>query len=369
MEVIMIINKYRIRIIGLCSLLLSFFSYHGFCQSYSIIDIDKTEILKLPEGQKEVPIPDGMLSFNDIIKVKSNNKTFYEVGYIPVYQHPTIAKGSIYINLNNKRSVYDLESVNEITNENNLHHSEYIVNKYSKKEYTVNDIYKSMFGEHPSKIVNYLVSVDAATGDTLWKKQKDYASVHPAKQVSIVGNLIIDNKTGKELFKLNSSNPISISEVKEDDEHLYLKTNGNELIAIDLQKSEAIWRVKGNFNKFFVDETRIYTSNQCAIDKKTGNLIWNNSSDIWIVAIVGNYLIGYLYLGEDNPEIFVYNKNTGKLAGYLWADNEFCASCFDYTSCDPEFIFAEQGEANKTAALIKCKDGVYLYIFEVSNQY
>ncbi len=361
----MIINKNITRIIGLCSLLLLFFSYHGFCQSYSIIDIDKTEILKLPEGQKEVPIPDGMLSFNDIIKVKSNNKTSYEVDYIPVYQSPTIAKGSIYINLNNKRSVYDLESVNEITDENNLHHSGYIVNKYSKKEYTVNDIYKSMFGEHPSKIVNYLVSVDAATGDTLWKKQKDYASVHSAKQVSVVGDLIIDNKTGKELFKLSSSNSISISEVKEDEEYLYLKTNGNELIAIDLQKSEAIWRIKGDFNKFFIDETRIYTSNQCAIDKKTGKLIWSNSSDIWIVGLVGDYLIGYLYGGEDVSEIYAYNKYTGKLAGYLWSDNEFCTSCLGYEFCNPEFIFAEQGEGNKTAALIKCNDGVYLYTFEV----
>jgi len=357
-------NKYKTRIIGLCSLLLLFFSYHGFCQSHSIIDIDKTEILKLPEGQKEAPIPDGMLSFNDIIKVKGNSKTSYAVEYIPVYQSPTISKGSIYINLNNKRSVYDLESVNKITNENNLYHFEYIVNKYSKKEYTVNDIYKSMFGEHPSKIVNYLVSVDAATGDTLWKKQKDYISVHLAKHVSIVGNLIIDNKTGKELFKLSSSNPISISEVKEDEEHLYLKTNGNELIAIDLQKGEAIWRVKGDFNKFFIDESRIYTSSQCAIDKNTGKIIWNNSSDVWFVGIVGDYLIGYQY-GEDDPEVFVYNKNTGKLAGYLWSDNEFCTSCLGYEFCNPEFIFAEQGEGNKTTALVKCSDGVYLYTFEV----
>ena len=90
----------------------------------------------------------------------------------------------------------------------------------------------------------------------------------------------------------------------------------------------------------------------------------SHSSDIWIVGIVGNYLIGYLY-GEDDPEIYVYGKNTGKLQGYLWDDDVFCTSCFDYTSCSPEFVFAEQGEGNKTAALIKCIDGVYLYTFEI----
>jgi outer membrane protein assembly factor BamB len=221
-----------------------------------------------------------------------------------------------------------------------------------------------MFGEYPSKIVNYLASVDAATGDTLWEKQIDYASVYPAKQVSLVGNFIIDNKSGKELFKLSSSTPISISGVREDGGCLYLKTNGNELIAIDLQKGEVIWKVKGDFNKFFIDETRIYTSNQSSIEKKTGKLIWANNSDVWLVGIIGDYLIGYLH-GEDDPEIFVYNKNTGKLAGYLWSDNNFCTSCLGNEFCNPEFIFAEQGEGNKTAALIKCSDGVYLYTFEV----
>ena len=144
---------------------------------------------------------------------------------------------------------------------------------------------------------------------------------------------------------------------------LYLRKS-DEIIAINLLNGEVIWKVKGNFNNFFIDETRIYTSNQCAIDKNTGKIIWNNSSDVWFVGIIGNYLIGYLY-GEDDPEIYLYNKNTGKLAGHLWSDNEFCTSCFGYESCFPEFIFAEQGEGNKTAALIKCTDGVYLYTLEV----
>jgi len=354
----MIINKYKTRIIGLCSLLLLFFSYHGFCQSYSIIDIDKTEILKLPEGQKETPIPDGVLSFNDIIKVKGNSKTSYAVDYIPVHQPPKISKGSVFINLNNKEKIYDFESVNEITNPI-LYQYQYKVFEFEQKKQT-----QSLLGAS-YEVIKYIVLINLATGDTLWKKQDDYASVYPTKQVSIVGNTIIDNKTGNELFKLSSLNPVSISEVKEDEEHLYLKTNGNELIALDLQKGEAIWRVKGDFNKFFIDETRIYTSNQCAIDKNTGKPIWNNSSEVMIVGLVGDYLIGYLYGGEDASELYMYNKDTGEIAAIYWSDVDFCADCFGYDKCYPDFVFAEEGEDNKTAALIKCTDGVYLYTFEV----
>jgi len=359
----MILNQFKIKIIGSFILLFILFNSNIFCQEFSIVDIDNVKAINLPEKQKKDPIPNGMLRFNDIIKIKGKEKTFYEVDYIPNYQSPKISKGSVFINLDNKKSVYDLESVNEIINENNLYYSEYIVNEYSQKEYTKNDIYKSMFGEYPSKIVNYLISVGTATGDTLWKKQIDYASIHSSNQVSVVGNFIIDNKSGEELFKLSSSNPLNIMEIKEDNGYLYLRKSG-EIIAINLQKGEVIWKVKGNFNNFFIDEARIYTSNQCSIDKMTGKLIWSNSSDIWIVGIVENYLIGYLY-GEDDPEIYLYNKNTGKLAGYLWSDKDFCTSCFEYELCFPEFIFAKQGEENKTAALIKCNDGVYLYTFEV----
>jgi len=358
------INKHKIRIIGAYTLVSFIFSYNGLSQSHSIIDIDKARILELPVTENEDPFPDDMLSFNDIIKVKTGSLIPYIVDYIPVYQPPIISKGNIFINLDNKRSVYDLESVNEFTDVNNLHNYEYIVNEYSKKEHTVNDIYKSMFGEHPSKVVNYLVSVDASTGDTLWKKKGRYLTVRQANKLSLIGNYIIDNKTGEELFKLSSSKPINISEIKEDNGYLYLRKS-DEIIAIDLQKGKVLWRVKGDFNNFFMDDTRIYTSNQCAIDKKTGKLIWNNSSEIWFVGIVGNYLIGYLYMGEDDPEIYAYDKSTGKLAGYIWSDKDFCTSCLGYESCFPKFVFAEQGEGNKTAALIKCSDGVYLYTFEV----
>jgi len=363
----MIINKYKAQIIGMYILISLTFSYKGFCQTHSIIDIDKVEVLKLHNKQKCAPVSDSLLSFNDIIKVKNRRKTSYMVDYIPNYQFPIIYEGNIFINLDKNKVVYDIETVTEIPNINKLHYFQCAVNKFSIKEYTKNDLYKSMFGEHPSKTVRYLASVDMITGDTLWKKRGRYLTVCQANTVSFIKNeakelFIIDNKSGQKLFKLNSSNLITVLEIKEDNGYLYLRKS-DEIIAIDLQEGEVIWRVKGNFNKFFIDETRIYLSNQCAIDKKTGKLTWYNNSDIWIVGIVGNYLIGYLY-GEDDPEIFAYNKNTGKLAGYLWMDGKFCTSCFGYASCNPEFIFAEESEGNKTAALIKCNDGVYLCTFE-----
>lgn len=368
----MSINKYNKHIIVVCILVSLIFSSEGLCQSYSIIDIDKARVLELPEKQKEEPNIDEMLRFNNIIRIKDKSVTPYVVDYIPVYEPPIISKGNVFINLDNNKTVFNLETVTEITNVNKLCYFQYAVNEISIKEYIKNDLYKSMFGEYPSKTEYYLTSVDQVTGDTLWKKKGRYLAVCQANTVIFIKNdsgesFIIDNKSGKDLFKLSSSKPINITEAKEENGYLYLKTNGStegELIAINLQKSEVTWIIKGNIKSFFLDETRIYTSNQYAIDKMTGRLIWSNSSNIRIVGIVGNYLIGYLYLGEDDPEIFVYDKNTGKLAGYLWSDNEFCTSCFGYQSCNPEFVFAEQGEGNKTAALIKCNDEVYLYTFE-----
>ena len=352
----MTINKYKPQIIGVYILVSIIFGYKGYCQSYFVINLDKVEAKDLSAKQRKMPMPDSIPNFNEIIKIENQSKTSYDIDYIPAYQPPIISKGSVFINLNNEEKVYDLESVNEVTNPA-LYQYQYKVFEFEQKKQT-----QSLLGTS-YEVVKYIASINLGTGDTLWKKQKDYVSVHSEKLVSVVGNLIIDNKTGKELYKLSSSNPLSISEIKEVNEYLYLRKS-DEIIAINLLNGEVIWKVKGNFNNFFIDETRIYTSNQCAIDKNTGKIIWNNSSDVWFVGIIGNYLIGYLY-GEDDPEIYLYNKNTGKLAGHLWSDNEFCTSCFGYESCFPEFIFAEQGEGNKTAALIKCTDGVYLYTLEV----
>lgn len=372
MEVIMTINKYKQQIIVAYILVLAIFSHEGVCQSYSIIDLDKVSKIELPGKQQEESIPDGMLSFNDIIEIKAKSITPYTFDYVPAHQFLNILNGTIFVDLDKKFGTYDLETADEIPNANKSSYFQYSVKEFSVRRYTKNELYKSMFGEYPSKIEYYIASIDQATGDTLWVEQEEYLTIRQAETVSYIGNItndfIIDNKTGEKLFKLNSSKPFSISDIKEDNGYLYLMKTGiseSELTALNLKKGEVVWKVKGSFKSFFLDETRIYTSNQCAIDKMTGRLIWSNNSNIRIVSIVGNYLIGYLYLGEDDPEIFAYNKNTGGLAGYLWSDYEFCTSCLGYKSCNPEFVFAEQGEGNKTAALIKCNDRVYLSIFEV----
>lgn len=362
----MTINKYKPQIIGAYILVSIIFSYKGSCQSYSVINLDKIEAKELPAKQKEMPIPDSISNFNDIIKIKSKSKTTYMVDYIPSYEPPIISKETVFVNLDHKLSAYNLESATEISNENKPFQYRYKVFEFEKKK-----LHQSLLGKSYD-VINYLSSIDQTTGDTLWIKQGNYLTIHQTNTVSYVEKgleetFIIDNKTGKELYKLIPSDSIAIMEAKEDAGYLYLLQTG-ELIAINLQKGEVVWKVKGNFNGFFIDETRIYTSNQCAIDKKTGKLIWNNNSDGWIVGCVGDYLIGYSGGGEDDPELYVYDKNTGKLTGYLWSDDEFCTSCLGYEGCYPEFIFAEQGEGNKTAALIKCKNDVYLYTFEVVGQ-
>lgn len=369
-----IINKYKKQIIVAYVLVLAF-SYKGLCQSYPIINLDKVSMTELPEKQKEDPIPSDVLLFNDIVKIKAKSITPYTFDYFPAHQFLNILNGTVFVDLDKKHCAYDLGTADKIPNASISSYFQYTVREFSLRKYTKNDLYKSMFGEYPSKIEHYIASIDQATGDTLWVEQKEYLTIRQAETVSYIDNItdnfIIDNKTGKKLFKLISSKPFNISDIKEDHGYLYLMKNGasgSELISLNLKQSEIVWKLKGYFNSFFIDENKIYTSNHCAIDKITGKLIWSNNSNIRIVGIVGNYLIGYLYLGEDDPEIYAYDKNTGKLAGYLWADNDFCTSCLGYESCNPSYIFAEQGEGNKTAALIKCTDGVYLYIFEVVNK-
>jgi len=359
------INKYKILIIVVYILTFLTITNIGFCQSYSVLDLDKVEATKLPENQKEESIHEGMLSFNEVLRIKAKTITSYTFDYIPSNQFINIINGNALVNLDRKISLYNLESGAIISDVSKTNGNQYDVFTFQKKEQT-----ESLFGISYN-LIDYLASINQKTGDTLWLKQEEYLNIHQSMTVSYVDNIkdkfIIDNKTGEKLIKLNSTKSFSISDAKEDNGYLYLMSSGiseSELIAINLKESKVIWKVKGKFNKFFFDDSRIYTSNQCAIDKRTGKLVWDNSSDIWIVGIVGDYLIGYLY-GEDDPEIFVYNKNTGKLVGYLWSDKEFCSSCLGYESCNPEFIFAEQGEGNKTAALVKCSDSVYLCIFEL----
>lgn len=347
-------------------IILAIFSHKGLCQSYPVIDLDKVTVIELPEISPEKnPLRDGLPYFNDIVAIKSKSITPYMTGYISGRNAISILKGTVFVDLEKKISAYDLESANEITNENKPFQYRYKVFEFQKKK-----LHQSLLGTSYN-VINYLSSIDQITGDTLWIKQGRYLTVCQATTVSYVSDFIIDNKTGEELFKLNSSKRLGISHVKEDNGFLYLMSINrpkSELIALNLNKGEVAWRIQGNFNAFLIDETRIYTSNQCAIDKSTGKLIWSNNSEVWIVGVVGNYLIGSKYLAEYDPVVFVYNKDTGKLAANLWSDNEFCSDCLGYGLCSPEFVFAEQGEGNRTAALVQCSDGVYLYTFEVVGE-
>ncbi|MBO7433869.1 MAG: PQQ-binding-like beta-propeller repeat protein [Salinivirgaceae bacterium] len=364
----MTIRNYKLKSIGACIIAIMAFDNDGLCQSCRVIDIDNVETTILPgeKSEDEKSEDDNSTSsykkippFNDILTIVGKQKTSYEVEYIPSYEEPEIYQGRVFINLDKKKSVYDLETLNNITSVNKVYYPECIVTSYYEEIYTKHGYYDGM--------CDYMVSIDAATGDTLWKKQVEGTPhIRSANHISMIGDSIIDNKCGKALYKISPSN--GIVEIKEDNGYLYLRRGVNkqvELIAIDMQKGEAVWKVRGDFSDFYFDESRIYTTNMCAIDKKTSKLLWN--TDVHgIFGIVGNYIIVYYYWCEDDPEMLLLSKNTGEIVGHAWYDKEFCKSCFgdDYESCTPEFIFAEQGEGNKTAAIIKCNDGVYLYVFE-----
>lgn len=367
----MTISNYKLKTIGACIIAIMALNNDGLCQSCRVIDIDNVETTILPgeKSEDEKSEDDNSTSsykkippFNEILTIVGRQKTSYEVEYIPSYEKPEIYQGCFFINLDKKKSVYDLKTLNEITGVNKVYYPECIVTKHS--DYTKDERYKTL---NKSKLVKYIISIDAATGDTLWKKQvESFPYILSVNHISMISDSIIDNKSGKALYKISPSN--GIVEIKEDNGYLYLRRRVNkqdELIAIDMQKGDAVWKVRGDFHDFYIDESRIYTTNMCAIDKKTGKLLWN--TDVHgISGIVGNYIIVYYYWCEDDPEMLLLNKDTGKIVGHAWYDKEFCKSCFgdDYESCTPEFIFAEQGEGNKTASIIKCNDGVYLYVFE-----
>ncbi len=366
MEENMPINNYNLKSIGACIIAIMALNNDGLCQSYPVIDIDNVETTILPELHFEdeyyVSIPDhGISNFDDILTIVAREK----VDSIHNSHKPVIYKGLVFLYSDKKKShesVYDLESLYDITSVNKVYYPECIVTVHS--EYTKDERFKTM---NRSKLVKYMVSIDAATGDTLWKKQvENRPYIRSANHVSMVGDSIIDNKSGKTLYKISPGN--GIVEIKDDNGYLYLTRRVakgiKELIAIDMQKEESIWKARGDFSNFYIDETRIYMNNLCAIDKKTGKLLWNNINSLSFVGIVGKYIIAYQY-GEDDPWIFLLSKDNGTIVGYSWFDKELCKSCFGYDDyCNPDFVFAEQGEGNKTAAIIKCNDGVYLYFFE-----
>lgn len=362
----MIINKNKNQIIGLCSLFFILINQYSFCQSYSIIDIDKINVIELSEGSiKDPPLYTlkNLKNINDLIKVKKRIKTSYNVDYIPDHGSIVIDQGRIYVDLDKKRSVYDLESGEEITNESNLYPYDYFVTRFKRKH-----IINQNFGLLSNTVTHYLASINTATGDTIWKIQREgYESVHHGKHISILSDSIISNRTGKKLFELKTSITLSIAEIKQDEEYLYIRTYGHEIIAIDVSKGQIVWRVRDNdMQWFFIDENAIYTSSQTAWNKYTGEVLWNKSSEMRLFGIVGDYLIGFLEYEEKEP--CLYNKKSGEYLALLWHINGLCKDClgYKYEYCNPQFVIAKEGEDDKTAALIVCEDGVYLYIFETS---
>lgn len=329
----MTIRNYKLKSIGACIIAIMALNNDGLCQSCRVIDIDNVETTILPgeKSEDEKSEDDNSTSsykkippFNEILTIVGRQKTSYEVEYIPRYEKPEIYKGRVFINLDKKKSVYDLETLNDITSVSDVYYPECIVTEHSEKVYEKDERYKAFFGEYPSRRVRYMFSIDAATGDTLWKKQiEKFPYILSANHVSMIGDSIIDNKSGKALYKISPSN--GISDIKEDNGYLYLLKGLDkqvELIAIDMQKGEAVWKVRGDFSDFYFDESRIYTTNMCAIDKKTGKLLWN--TDVHgISGIVGNYIIVYYYWCEDDPEMLLLSKNTGEIVGHAWYIRNF----------------------------------------------
>jgi outer membrane protein assembly factor BamB len=366
----MIINKNTLQISGIFILILTVLGTKAFCQSYPVIDLDTVDATKLKEEKAELSIPGDVKRVNKILQIK---ETFKVPGPIDYYdlEDPIISDGIIYLNTGDTLRSYNLETGEETALPDTTYPGRYAIEEFYKKK-PVQGILGTSYDKIP-----HIASIDRLTGDTLWTGQEDiYYPTYEAREISIVqykekGEFIINPKTGEKLFKL-AGLKFSISEIKVENDILYLLTGNLDeyrITAINLEKGKVIWRVKGDFYDFFIDDTRIYTNNRFALDKKTGEVIWHIPSKTDIEGVVGGCLIAYIPGGpDDDSYLYLYDKQTRKPVGYLFHNNKFCNNCFGYSNCDPYFDFAGEGEGNKTAARIKCEDGLYLCTFEIAGE-
>ena len=364
----MIINKNTLQISGIFILILTVLGTKAFCQFYPVIDLDTVDATKLKEEKAELSIPGDVKRVNKILQIK---ETFKVPGPIDYYdlEDPIISDGIIYLNTGDTLRSYDLETGSETALPDTIYPGRYSIERFTKKK-PVQGIYGTSYKKIP-----HIASIDRLTGDTLWTEKEDIYIPSIAGEISIVeyeekGDFIINPKTGEKLFKLEN-NKVGIGEIKVDSEYLFIYSSIKEgaiIFAINLKKGKVIWKVKGDFYDFFIDDTRIYTNNRFALDKKTGEVIWHIPDKVDIEGVIGNYLIAYRHSPESRP-ICLYNKETRKMEAYLFSNNKFCKKCFDSdTGCWPYFDFAGEGEENKTAGLIKCEDGLYLCTFEIAGE-
>jgi outer membrane protein assembly factor BamB len=324
---------------------------------------------KLKEEKAELSIPGDVKRVNKILQIKETIKVPGPIDYNDL-EEPIISDGIIYLNTGDTLRSYDLETGEETALTDTAYPGRYSIERFTKKK-PVQGIYGTSYKKIP-----HIASIDRLTGDTLWTEKEDILFTYEAGEISIViyeekGDFIINPKTGEKLFKLENRKQY-INKIKVDDEYLYLHTgSSNEfrITAINLEKGKVIWKVKGDFRNFFIDDTRIYTNNRFALDKKTGEVIWHIPSKTDIEGVVGGCLIAYIPGGpDDDSYLYLYDKQTRKPVGYLFHNNKFCNNCFGYSNCDPYFDFAGEGEGNKTAARIKCEDGLYLCTFEIAGE-
>ncbi|MGM0568965.1 MAG: hypothetical protein ACQESB_07115, partial [Elusimicrobiota bacterium] len=316
----------------------------------------------LKEEKAELSIPDDVRRVNKILQVKGTIKIPGPIDYSDL-EGPIISDGIIYLETGHTLRSYDLETGEETALPDTTYPGRYTIERFTKKK-PVQGIYGTSYKKIP-----HIASIDRLTKDTLWTEKEDIYTPSIAGEISIVeyeekGDFIMNPKTGEKLFKLKN-NKVGIGEIKVDNEYLFIYSSIKEgaiIFAINLEKGKVIWKVKGDFYDFFIDDTHIYTNNRFALDKKTGEVIWHIPDDVDIEGVVGDYLITYFSTG-DAPELCLYHKNTRKMEGFLFNNN-----CFDNKSCRPYVSFAGEGEGNKTAGRIKCEDGLYLCIFEIAGE-
>lgn len=362
----MIISKNSLQLSGALILILTLLGTRVFCQSYSVIDLAKGDTTKLKEEKAELDIPGDVKRVSKILQIKETIKIPEPIDYSGL-EDPVISDGIIYQETGDTLHTYDLETGEKTALPDTTYPGRYAIEEFYKKK-----PYETIYGTGYDKIP-HIASIDRLTGDTLWTEQEDIYTPEEAKGISILeykekGEFIINPKTGEKLFKLENNK--GVGEIKREGDFLYIYSSSSFekslLIAINLEKGKVIWKVEGDFHDFFIDDTRIYTNNRFALDKKTGEVIWHIPDKVDIEGVVGDYLIAYSSEPESSP-ICLYHKKTRKMVGYFFEDNKFCKKCFGSKGCWPYFHFAEEGEGNKTIGRVKCENGLYLAIFETTG--
>ena len=188
-----------------------------------------------------------------------------------------------------------------------------------------------------------ILGLDAETGEQKWALQRDLPSLSLRLDIAPVvsGNvaliglsngqlLAIDTQIGRALWDLPISLPTGVNELERmrdiagqplvDQTTVFLNNFQGDIASVDGRNRRVNWSKKiSSHQQMSGDGSAIYTtasdSSIVALDKETGNIIWQNDN-LFGRGVSGPSVIGdhILVFGNDG-DMYLFTKDTGQLVG------------------------------------------------------